>query len=215
MNDITVTFSTYKKIKEDIINGNLKPNSKLKLQDLKKNYNVSNSTLRETLSRLSSEGYVISKDQRGFFVCSFSSGDLREIGNLRILVEKYGIELSFKNNSIDWESNVIAAYHKLNYVEKKIDQDLDVINNWKEYDYEFHRTLISECGSRNLLEIHSNLYDRYRRYQIILQQNRGKDSENEHYEIFQAALNRDINKANKYLEIHLIKGIENIIELMK
>ena len=83
----------------------------------------------------------------------------------------------------------------------------------KKFDYIFHRTLISECGSRNLLEIHSNLYDRYRRYQIILQQNRGKDSENEHYEIFQAALNRDINKANKYLEIHLIKGIENIIDL--
>lgn len=36
MNDITVTFSTYKAIKEDIINGILKPNSKLKLQDLKK-----------------------------------------------------------------------------------------------------------------------------------------------------------------------------------
>lgn len=137
MNDITVTFSTYKAIKEDIINGILKPNSKLKLQDLKKNYNVSNSTLRETLSRLSSEGYVISKDQRGFFVCSFSSEDLREIGNLRILIEKYGIELSFKNNSIDWESNVIASYHKLNYVEKKIDQNLDVINNWKNLTMNF------------------------------------------------------------------------------
>ena len=61
-----VGSSTYQRIKHDIIFGELTPGEKLKLDGLKENYNASMSTLRETLSRLASEGFVKAKDQRGF-----------------------------------------------------------------------------------------------------------------------------------------------------
>jgi len=67
----TIGSSTYKKIKRDIIFGELKPSSKLKLDEIKKKYPVSLSTIRETLNRLSSEGFVVAEEQRGFFCQPF------------------------------------------------------------------------------------------------------------------------------------------------
>ena len=55
MNDKNNTISslTYDVIKRDIIFGKLKPSIKLKLDNLKNNYNASLSTIRETLNRVS------------------------------------------------------------------------------------------------------------------------------------------------------------------
>ena len=59
----TVGENTYEMIKKDIIFGNLKPLKKLKLNELKNNYKTSISTLREILSRLSGDGFVVYEEQ--------------------------------------------------------------------------------------------------------------------------------------------------------
>ena len=86
----TIGSTVYKKIKRDIIFGELAP-PKTKTRGDKKKYPVSLSTLRETLNRLASEGFVIAEEQRGFFVSPFSKEDLIEIANLRILLESYAL----------------------------------------------------------------------------------------------------------------------------
>ena len=60
----TVGSSVYLKIKSDIITGALKPGKKLKLDTLKVQYLASVSTLRETLNRLASDGFVEAPEQR-------------------------------------------------------------------------------------------------------------------------------------------------------
>ena len=62
----TVGTSTFEKIKKDIIFGELAPGVKLKLDALKGRYCASVSTLRETLNRLASEGFVAPKNSVGF-----------------------------------------------------------------------------------------------------------------------------------------------------
>ena len=54
----TVANATYERLKHDIIFGKLEPGAKLKLETLKDEYAASVSTLRETLNRLTSEGFV-------------------------------------------------------------------------------------------------------------------------------------------------------------
>ena len=92
-----VGASTYQSIKRDIIFGDLAPASKLKLETLRKNYCASMSTLRETLNRLASEGFVDALDQRGFFVTPVSKEDLMEVANLRVLLECHALKLSIDN----------------------------------------------------------------------------------------------------------------------
>ena len=212
----TIGSSTYKKIKRDIIFGELKPASKLKLDELKKNYPVSLSTIRETLNRLSSEGFVIAEEQRGFFVSPFSKEDLIEIANLRILLESYALNLSLKNGDTDWEGNLVAAHHKLSLIEDKMDNTNKIIvESWKKYDWEFHLACIAACGSKNLISLHSNLFDRYLRYQIILLQFRGDEAIDEHNQIYNFSLKRDADSAIKFLKVHIEKGLEHALASFK
>ena len=212
----TVGSSTYEHIKKDIIYGNLAPGSKLKLDGLKKQYDASVSTLRETLNRLSSDGFVEAAEQRGFFVRSVSREDLAEIANLRILLECSALKTSIENGNADWEGNLVAAHHKLKLIEQKmLSGDYSQKETWKRYDWEFHKTSIEACNSQNLMSLHAIIFDKYLRYQMLVITDRGKDAALEHQQIFDAALSRNSSRAIEALEIHIRKGLEHTLANMK
>lgn len=207
-----VGASTYQRIKRDIIFGDLAPGSKLKLEGLRERYSASMSTLRETLNRLASEGFVDAQDQRGFFVTPVSREDLIEIANLRVLLECHALRLSVENGDTDWEGNLVAAHHKLHLMEQKmLEGDDSQKEDWKRYDWEFHLALIEACGSKNLLSLHSVLYDKYLRYQMLVLTYRGEEAVEEHRTVFEAALARDIDAAAQTLKTHIDKGLEHTL----
>ncbi len=207
-----VGASTYQSIKRDIIFGDLAPASKLKLETLRKNYNASTSTLRETLNRLASEGFVDALDQRGFFVTPVSKEDLMEVANLRVLLECHALKLSIDNGDTDWEGNLVSAHHKLSSMEQKmLSGDDSQKEDWKRYDWEFHLALIEACGSRNLISLHSVLYDKYLRYQMLMLTHRGQEAADEHKKMLEAALDRNVEAATKTLTVHIEKGLEHTL----
>ncbi|MFA3917050.1 GntR family transcriptional regulator [Ruegeria hyattellae] len=207
-----VGASTYQRIKRDIIFGDLAPSKKLKLDGLRQSYSASMSTLRETLNRLASEGFVEAQDQRGFFVTPVSREDLIEIAELRVLLECHALRLSVKNGDTDWEGNLVAAHHKLHLMEQKMQGgDDSQKEGWKRYDWEFHKALIQACGSRNLLSLHAVLYDKYLRYQMLVLTYRGEAAAEEHRHMFEAALNRDVDRAAQVLQLHIEKGLEHTL----
>ena len=207
-----VGASTYQRIKRDIIFGDLAPGSKLKLDGLRERYSASMSTLRETLNRLASEGFVDAQDQRGFFVTPVSREDLIEIANLRVLLECHALRLSVAKGDTDWEGNLVAAHHKLHLMEQKmLAGDDSQKEDWKRYDWEFHLALIEACGSKNLLSLHSVLYDKYLRYQMLVLTYRGEEAVEEHRKVFEAALARDIDTAAETLKAHIDKGLEHTL----
>ncbi len=208
----TVGSSTYQRIKRDIIIGSLAPASKLKLDTLRERYSASMSTLRETLSRLSSEGFVSAEEQRGFFVTAVSQEDLIEIANLRVLLECHAARLSIQNGDTDWEGNLVAAHHKLHLIEQRmLEGDSSLKEDWKRYDWEFHLAMIEACGSSNLLTLHSSLYDKYLRYQMLVLTYRGQEAVDEHQAMFEAALARQADEAANILQIHIEKGLEHTL----
>ncbi len=211
----TVGFSTYERIKHDIIFGELAPGTKLKLEALRTRYAAGVSTLRETLNRLASDGFVAAEEQRGFFVTPVSREDLIEIANLRVLLECHALRESVENGDADWEGNVVAAHHKLHLMEKRmLSGDESEKETWKRCDWEFHLALIQACNSRNLLGLHSTLYDKYLRYQMLVLTYRGAVAVVEHKEIFDAALARDTATATRALERHILNGLEHTLEAL-
>ncbi|MGI9490330.1 MAG: GntR family transcriptional regulator [Geminicoccaceae bacterium] len=208
----TVGSTTYQTIKRDIIFGGLEPGAKLKLDALKDRYATSLSTLRETLNRLASEGFVTAEEQRGFFVTPVSKNDLVEIANLRVLLECHALKESIENGDTDWEGNLVAAHHKLHLMEQRmLSGDHSEKEAWKRYDREFHQAMIKACNSRNLLALHSILYDKYLRYQMLVLTYRGEEAVKEHKAMFEAALARDAIGAQKLLEDHIRRGLEHTL----
>ena len=211
----TVGSSTYERIKRDIIFGRLAPGSKLKLDVLKDRYEASISTLRETLSRLASEGFVSAEEQRGFFVTPVSSEDMIEIANLRILLECSALRASIENGDTDWEGDLVAAHHKLHLMEQRmLSGDHSEKELWKRYDWEFHLAMIRACNSRNLLALHAIIYDKYLRYQMLVLTYRGSEAAAEHKAMFDAALARDAESAQTLLEDHIRLGLDHTLSAM-
>ncbi|MGY3469825.1 GntR family carbon starvation induced transcriptional regulator [Bradyrhizobium sp. LM6.11] len=158
--------SGYQRIRSDIIFGVLTPSGRLKLDAMKEDYGVSISTLREILNRLTSEGFVVAEGQRGFEVAPISIQNLRELAGLRILLEHHAMAESFRAGDVEWEGRVVSAHHKLAATERTVLSEGDDPELRKRYDGEFHQALISSCGSRELMQTHAVVFDKYFRYAL-------------------------------------------------
>ena len=179
----------YRRIRGDILFGRLPPGRKLKLDRLRDDYTASVSTLREVLSRLSSEKLVVAEGQRGFEVAPVSARNLKEIAALRQLLEGTALAQSFEHGDVEWEGRVVAAHHKLALMEERMEAgDRGATELWKQYDWQFHQTLISACGSRLLMETHAAIFDKYLRYQIVALGFRSGVAAQEHKLLLEAAL---------------------------
>ena len=206
---LSVTENILKKIKYDIVFGNLEPDQKLKLNLLQKEYNVSISILREVLNRLCGDGFIIYIVQKGFFVSPISKKDLYEIADLRIILETHALEISIKNKDYEWEAELLGAYHKLNHAENELEKNnLNAKSLWTKYDAEFHQMLIKKCNSLNLIRIHEVIFDKYLRYQLLILKYRGKDSIKEHKDLLDYSLISNIQKAQNTLRDHIKKGVD-------
>ncbi len=207
----------YGRIHADILNGALAPGMKLKLDALRERYNVSVNTLRETLTRLSADGLVAAEGQRGFAVVPASLSDLIDITEMRRLLECQAARLSLERADLEWESRLVAAFHKLSKVETVVESDpATYAAALERYNREFHVALISGCRSRWLLHFHGMMYDQSLRYRLLAF--RVKDfpreqSRREHRDILDAALARDAEKLVTVLAAHITKGSELYSEL--
>jgi len=198
----------YRRIRGDIIFCRLRPNQKLRLEALKADYGLSVSTLREVLSRLASEGFVVAEGHRGFEVAPVSAANLKELAELRTLLECHAMARSFARADMEWEGRVVSAHHKLAAVEQRMNGGKSVDELWKRYDGEFHQALISNCGSKELIEAHQLVFDKYFRYPILSADRRGIEPIRQHRRLLDCALKRDAKEAANILAAHVNNCVE-------
>lgn len=190
----------------------LRPGQKLRLEGLKETYGVSISTLREILSRLTAEGLVIAEGRRGFEVPPVSIENLKELAELRLLLESHAMQVSFENADVEWEGRVVSAHHKLASTERLMEQGIGELEQWKRYDGEFHQALISNCGSRVLMDAHALVFDKYFRYQMVAFTYRGAEPAQQHKGLLQCALKRDAKTAKAILTKHVNNCVEHALK---
>ncbi len=211
--ETTVGETVYGRIRNDILFGALAPDQKLKLEAMKAAYEVSVTTLRETLNRLVADGFVIAEGQKGFRVAPVSLEGLREAAELRQLLECHGLRRSIEEGDIDWEGRVVAAQYKLASMEEMMVKGEAVdIQQWKSFDREFHTALISACGSRALLRAYNAAYDHFLRFQVLDHNFRGEPAAREHRQLMQHALNRDAEAATRAVIEHIQRGVAQAAE---
>jgi len=101
-----------------------RPGSKLKIQDLCGAPSRSAwAPWREALSRLTSEGLVISEPQRGFRAAPISVADLKDLTMVRIEVESLCLKRAIAVGTVDWESRLVAAFHRLSRTPERVASD--------------------------------------------------------------------------------------------
>src|SRR5471030_2062849 len=113
MNKMTITQDVYQRMRADLLACRLPPGQKLKIEELCQRLSAGSSAVREALSRLASDGFVVVEPQRGFRVAPLSLDELRDLTDTRCKIEELCLREAIANGDLDWESNLISALHRL------------------------------------------------------------------------------------------------------
>ena len=188
-----------------IANGDIPPGEKLHLDELRGQFGVSLSPLREALSRLAAEGFVIGLENgRGFRVAPVSPNNLEEVTRLRAELECFALRESMRHGDERWESEVVVCLHRLGKLEKALPPGQRV-EEWEKVHGAFHESLLSACRMPLLLNFCSTLRDFSDRYRRIFFENHPIDPHvvHEHREICDATLERRADQACALLREHI------------
>jgi DNA-binding GntR family transcriptional regulator len=82
----------YLEIRQGIIRGRYLPGSHLTAEDLAKNSGLSRTPVREAMRRLHAEGLIVVIPYRGAFVTRIEENEIRNIYDLRVVLESYAAE---------------------------------------------------------------------------------------------------------------------------
>jgi len=196
----------YLSIRADILACRVLPGSKLNIAALASELKVSLGAVREALSMLQSEALVVSEPQRGYTVSPISPKELDDITEARIGVEAMCLRASIARGDLAWESELVAAFHRLTRLSEAAEgRDLHLNDAWSRSHGDFHAQLAGACGNEWLLRFRTMLYqqsERYRRMSVPLAA-APRDVHGEHRAIFDAVLARDADRAVALLETHL------------
>ena len=207
----TLSERIYNQIRRDILSGKLDPGLKLRFELLRGKYDAGTSTLREGLTRLAAEGLVAAEGQRGFRVAPVSPKDLWDITRLRQQLETEAVRRSIATGDDRWESEVLAAYHRLSKLRDKESGRLMLLTDESvERHRAFHFSLFSACDSPWLTRFISMLYDhseRYRRFST-LHATKPRKTDDEHRQILEAIIARNADLACALLHEHLERTAE-------
>ena len=201
------------RMREDIVQCDLRPGDRMRFEDLRRRYASSIGTLREALSVLVADGLVTVEEGKGFRVAPVSREDLHDIVEMRVTLECRAVADAIRHGDDGWEARVLTSFHLLSKVEgetasrPKLPQPV-----WSERHRDFHEALVGACRSQRVLQFRKMLFDqahRYRRLSMAFRQ--APKQVGEHRLLMEAAIRRDAAEASRLIESHIRGTAQNII----
>lgn len=209
----TLAAMTYDRIRDDIVFGMLKPGQRLKLDALKARYDVGMTPLREALYRLSASMLVLIEDRKGVSVAPISPEHFSEIVAIRSEVETILLHHVSYADGLQWEGNVVAAFHRLQRSSEYKPNPGPYTREWELAHRNFHFALMEPSRIPMLLEFARTLWDHFARYLNLAYL--GKTNYQEvfhgHKELMDAVLERDVEFACMLLRRHIALASQPIL----
>lgn len=198
----SATQGAYNAIRRMILTGDLRPGEKLKIDALKARLDTGASPVREALSLLTSDQLVERIDQRGFRAAPASQRNFDEILKLRYALEDMALRQSIAKADEAWEERLVLSLHRM------AREDSTSSETYEDLHKAFHMALLANCDSPILLRFCSQLYDLNVRYRYLAGRSRDYKKRHvgdEHAEILDAAVKRDVDLASERLLDHYRK----------
>lgn len=207
---LTLASGIVNQLRDQISRGIIPPGEKLRLEELRASFGVSLSPLREALSRLSAEGFVVMENQRGYRVAPVSEANLLEVMRLRAELEVMALREAIARGDSEWEGEVIAALYRVNKVEKA---PAGRTQEWESTHRALHQKLLSACNMPLLMQTCMTLNDLSDRYRRVFLEDHPIDPtvSDEHARICHAAIERRADEACALLRSHIERTGANVL----
>ena len=202
----SLAVDVFAQLRTDIFDRRIAPGERLKPVELGERFGVSISVMREALGLLAAQNLVRIERNRGFHVTTLSAEVLHQLTAARKINEGAALRLSVEQGSVTWESEVLAAHHRLSSQPIYLPHEPGSRNpEWATAHIAFHHKLIDACGNAVLLDICDRLSDAAELYRAWSAGNGEvkRDIATEHRELMEAALAHDVDLAVELFEAHV------------
>lgn len=212
---ISIASQIFEQLEHDILTGKYEKGELLTESRLTAELGVSRTPIREALRRLEQE-HIIKDTTKGAVVIGISNEDMRDMYEIRILIEGVAAARAAKNITDDELAEMkevldLQNYYIQNSTTGDVQSNADTI---KTLDSKFHKMLYRYSASKayydTLLPIHRKMI-KYRKASIS-RHSRAEQSIKEHYAIYEALKNHDEKKAQELTTAHIKNARDNIIK---
>jgi len=189
--DQTSKNAIYIALRRLIIMGHHKPGERFDVETIANQYNTSVTPVREALQMLSQEGLVNIKPRSGYFVSHTSLKQLRDLLDLRRILEIAAIEAAARraqDDQIDDLTRVHSGY---------TGDDDEAYDRYTDENRRFHYLLARASGNNELAETVGRLHDRLARFMVL--RHAGKTMELTHQRIADALKEHNVEAARQAL----------------
>ena len=208
----TIREQVYKILRDDICQGVYPPGTRLQEVELAEGLNVSRSPVREALRQLAADGLLLEIPNKGVYVKEFTVKDIEEIYDLRVMLESYGILHSTGHITAMRRERLLGLLKDMeDYLRK------DDLQSHTSLDEKLHNHIV-HLGDNSLI---NDTYDRVRsmnqqfRILSLMDQQRFRESLDEHREIVHALVTGDLKHADDVNRHHLELARIAILKRMK
>lgn len=201
------TDMAYQYIREKILSGVFKPSQKLTEVQLTEMTGVSRNTIKKALLKLEQENLVVTEDNKGATIKSFTLEEIKNYLEIRGALEGL-VARSVARNISNSDLNKMKAM--LEQMENLLTGN--EFDKYSEKNKEFHAVIFDSAPNKQAVEIITMIRTQLSRYQLrtILVPGRSEVSLKEHYAIYEAFLERDEKKAEEAVKKH-ISSVSEVI----
>lgn len=201
----TKNVAVYRKLRQAILKGKLKPGQKIVMADLAKTFGLSETPVREAIRRLESDGYVHFTPHTGAIVTKIDEDELVEVYLIRIALEALATRLASPH----------ITDKDIDFLNKK-NQEIEAAIQQKKYENigginkDFHLRIYKAAPFPRLYKMICDLWDTFERWPSVFAYvpQRAIASVEEHKNIIQALKRGDTDLADRLMKEQKERAME-------
>lgn len=193
----------YDEIKKLIQTGTYNPGDKLVAQEIADRFGVSRTPVVIAVNRLAAEGYAESIPQQGTFVKPLSLKTIRDILELRLMIELYSVDSAIRNMTFDTEIVAQLRQAASEYVDIG-PRDYEKVTR---VESNFHYKLLELSGNQEILRVYKTsrcIETTYQMYRIAdMELTTVQSAYPEHMKIVELLERQEESELKSLLEKHI------------
>lgn len=211
----SLTDKAYKAIKADILTGALKPGTLVVQSQMVEEYAIGVTPIRGALHRLTYDGYVEALPRYGYKVTSITLSDVREIYELRGIIEAEAACLAVQRASQEQLDRIlhIAENSAFAYTH----QQRASYTEFLRLNSRFHVSIVQSTGNGKMTELLSSLLEELSRaFHLYLDvRDYAPKLREEHRAIAHALQRRDAKRASELVQQQIEHSLERTVEALR
>lgn len=204
---LTTASKLYEQLKEMAVTYHFRPGERINEVELAAELKVSRTPLREALNRLSTEGFLTTTANKGFFARQLDANELFDLYELRAYLEQAAVRLACKRAS-DEEIAQLRDF-------VMHDENSEILaGEMLKLDEEFHFRLVELSQNEELAKTAKAVADRIRFARWIDWQSRRR-SHGQHLQIVNLLAERKEDECAVFIVAHIQKHFDQIREIIR